>query len=139
MTYKEWFLQHSIKHQNILKKLEYKTKSDIIEYFKFENMIKSEQNFCLLYKENKKCHNIDDLNCYLCACPYFRFNDFGIKKENSKTIYSFCSINSKKGSVFETEEYIHQDCSNCIIPHKKNFIEKNFDKSWLNIMRNVEI
>ncbi|WP_418186243.1 hypothetical protein ACNSOS_05525 [Aliarcobacter vitoriensis] len=139
MTYKKWFLQHAKKHQDILKKLEDKTPSDILEYFKFENMVKNEQDFCLLYKENKKCHNIDDLNCYLCACPHFRFNDLGIKEENNKTLYSFCSINSKKGSIFEAENNIHQDCSNCVIPHKRNFIKKNFDRDWLNIMRNVEI
>lgn len=61
-------------------KLEGNTKQEIIEYFRFENMVKNEPDFCPLYKDNKKCHDMEDLNCYLCACPHFRFDDNGFKK-----------------------------------------------------------
>ena len=57
-----------IKDLNQLK-LEDKTTDEVIEYFKFENMVKNEPDFCPLYKDNKKCHDMEDLNCYLCACP----------------------------------------------------------------------
>ena len=139
MTYKEWFLNHSNKHKKIIKKLKNKSIDEIIDYFKFENMVKAEPDFCLLYKENKKCHNIKDLNCYLCACPYFVFDDDGISKKDEKTLYSFCSINSKYGSSFEGVDYIHHDCSNCTIPHKEKFIKKNFNKDWLEIMKDVRV
>ena len=77
-----------------------------------------EKDFCPLYDKNKKCHDIENLNCYLCGCPYFRVG----KKR------SWCSIDAKDG-------YIHQNCSNCTIPHKIQFIKNNFDKNWKNIMK----
>ncbi|WP_198304890.1 hypothetical protein [Arcobacter vandammei] len=139
MTYKEWFLNQGNLHKEVMKKLENFTKDEILEYFKFENMQKNEPDFCLLYKENKKCHDIEDLNCYLCACPHFRFNDSGLSvNQDKKTIYSICSINSRKGSQFEGDDYIHQDCSNCDIPHKKNYIKKRFNINWFEIMKDSE-
>ncbi|EFU69798.1 conserved hypothetical protein [Aliarcobacter butzleri JV22] len=84
MTYEEWFLNQGKEHQKIITKLKDYNIDEIIDYFKFENMVINEPNFCLLYKENKKCHNIENLNCYLCACPYFRFNDKGLKNKRIK-------------------------------------------------------
>ena len=75
MTYEEWFLQQGELHASVMKKLINKTNDEVIEYFKFENMVNNEPDFCPLYKENKKCHDMEDLNCYLCACPNFRFDD----------------------------------------------------------------
>ena len=57
---------------------------EVIAYFKFENMVKKEPDFCPLYKDNKKCHDMKELNCYLCACPNFRFDDEGFKKVEEK-------------------------------------------------------
>lgn len=139
MTYKEWFINQSNLHKKVIEKLSNLTQKEIIEYFSYDNMKKCEENFCLLYKDNKKCHDIKNLNCYLCACPYFRFNDNGLKNEDEKIVFSFCSINSKYGAKFEFENKIHQDCSNCTIPHKIAFIKKNFDKNWLNIMKDCEL
>lgn len=139
MTYKEWFLNHGNKHKKIIEKLKHLSNDEIIDYFRFENMQKNEPDFCLLYKENKKCHDIEDLNCYLCACPYFRFDDNGLEKIENKTLFSKCSINSKKGSTFEGDDYIHHDCTSCVIPHKKNYIKKEFSKDWFFIMKDVEV
>lgn len=135
MTYSEWTTEHAMKHKKILEKLKDKSDDEVIEYFAYENMQKNEKDFCLLYKDNKKCHDMENLNCYLCACPHFRFDDNGFKKKNGKTIFSFCSIESKKGKFFESEEVIHQDCSDCVIPHKKNYIKKVFNRDWSLIMR----
>lgn len=77
MTYEEWFLKQGELHKNVMKKLTNKSIDEIIEYFKFENMVKNEPDFCPLYKDNKKCHDMENLNCYLCACPNFRFKDEG--------------------------------------------------------------
>ena len=101
MTYKEWFDDFADKHQSIVQKLVSQglEKKQIIEYFDFDNMVKKEKDFCLLYAKRKKCHEIESLNCYLCACPNFRFDDAGVKKIATKTQYSFCSINSKDGSL----------------------------------------
>lgn len=135
MTYTEWIQNHAKKHKKILEKLKEKSDDEVIEYFEYENMKKYESDFCLLYKENKKCHNMENLNCYLCACPHFRFKDKGFENKNDKTIFSFCSIESKKGKLFESKDAIHQDCSDCIIPHKKNYIKKVFNRDWSLIMK----
>lgn len=140
MTYEEWFIKQGELHANVMKKLENKTKNEVIEYFKFENMIKNEPNFCPLYKENKKCHDMDDLNCYFCACPHFRFDDNGFEKRaDGKVLYSVCSINSKKGTQFIGEDYIHQNCSECLVPHKVKYIEKKFNRKWFEAMKEVKI
>ena len=139
MTYKDWFDNHALKHKKIVDKLISKgyTKEQIIEYFDFENMVKNENDFCPLYKENKKCHDMKELNCYLCACPNFRFNDKGIDRYNNSLILSKCSINN--GSKIAHNKAIHQDCSSCSVPHHKKFIEKNFSLNWLEIMKDSKI
>lgn len=137
MTYTEWFDAHAKKHKEIVDKLLAKnfSQEQIIEYFEFENMVEKEKEFCLLYATNTKCHDLKKLNCYMCACNHFRFNDNGIKKVNNKVLYSFCSIEAKNGSTFVSEDAIHQDCTNCTIPHAKSHIKKHFDTNWSKMMQ----
>jgi hypothetical protein len=134
MSYTTWFNSHADKHQKIVQKLLTKgyTKEQIIEYFDFENMVKEENDFCPLYKEPKKCHEMESLNCYLCACPNFRFDDRGIEEYNSSKILSKCTINN--GAKFAGDGVIHQDCSSCSVPHHKAYVEKHFDLDWKKIM-----
>ncbi len=65
MSYSGWFESHAIKHKKIVDKLVAKnyTQEQIIEYFEFENLVKEENDFCLLYKTNTKCHEMESLNC----------------------------------------------------------------------------
>lgn len=137
MTYNEWFLKQGQLHANVIKKINHKSVDEIIEYFRFENMVKNEPDFCPLYRENKKCHDYEDLNCYLCACPNFRFKDDGFEKIDDKTLFSKCNINSKDGGQYIGEDYIHQNCSGCIVPHKEKYIKKHFSKDWFEIMKDV--
>ncbi|MEA2019464.1 MAG: hypothetical protein U9N59_13580 [Campylobacterota bacterium] len=84
-----------------------------------------EKDFCVLYSQNKKCHDIDKLNCYLCACPNFRVDNKS----------SFCDINSKDGGNIEGKDgYIHQNCSKCTVPHKVKYVKDNFNRDWDKIM-----
>lgn len=138
MTYESWYNAHAKKHKKIVDKLVAKglSKDEIIDYFDFDNMVKNENDFCPLYKENKKCHDMD-LNCYLCACPNFRFNDDGLAKYNDSLILSKCSINN--GSTIGHNGVIHQDCSSCTVPHHKKFTEKNFSLDWLEIMKDSKV
>lgn len=130
MSYITWIKKHALKHAQIVKKLEHLSDDEIIKYFVFDNMVKNEQDFCPLYKDNKKCHDMETLNCYLCACPLFRLN-------NQK---SYCEINSKFGSeIIAKDGFIHQNCSNCNIPHKTSYIKKNFSRDWNKIMKDVLI
>ncbi len=137
MSYGKWMQEHAAKHKRIVKKLLQKgyDKEQIIDYFDFENLVKNESDFCPLYKEKKKCHNVDELNCYLCACPNFRFNDKGIDEIDGKTRYSFCSIDSKDGKASIYGEALHQDCSGCIVTHTKAYVRKHFKLDWMEIMQ----
>jgi len=139
MSYKSWFEKHGKKHKEIIKKLSHLSDEEIIEYFKFENMVKNEPDFCPLYAKNKKCHDIEELNCYLCACPNFRFDDNGLGSVGEKIVYSKCSIDSKDGERFESKDAIHQNCSNCLVPHYRGYIEKNFSRDWFEIMNEVRV
>lgn len=139
MNYKSWFNSHAKKHKKIIDKLLKKdyTKEQIIEYFNFENMVKMENDFCPLYADNKKCHDMSKLNCYLCACPNFRFNDEGLDTYNGFKILSKCDINN--GEKFTNSGVIHHDCSKCTVPHHKAYIDKNFDLDWKKIMKECKI
>jgi len=137
MTYSEWFYEHGEKHKVIMDKLTDLNRDEIIAYFRFENMVKNEVDFCELYKDNKKCHDLEGLNCYLCACPNFRFKEEGYHKREGKTLYSACSINSKEGSQFISKNSIHQDCSKCAVPHSESYIKKLFTRDWFEMMENV--
>jgi len=139
MTYYEWFEAHGNKHQRLNQKLTALNlcQDEIIKYYRFENMLEKEPDFCELFKDKKKCHEMEDLNCYLCACPNFRFT-MNPKTLENKTIHSHCSIDSKDGALFEHEGNIHQDCSGCLVPHHEAYIDKNFDISWQKIMKACE-
>ncbi len=132
MGYTSWVQEHAIAHKKIIRKLvaQNYTKEEIIDYFDFENMKEKEPDFCPLYAQNKKCHDMESLNCYLCSCPNFRFNDKGIQKIDEKIQYSFCDIASKDGKQGVYGNKIHQDCSGCGVPHHRAYIEKHFDLDW---------
>lgn len=136
MSYLKWFSEHAQKHKKIVQKLldQGYDKESILEYFDFENMCEKEPDFCLLYKEHKKCHEIEPLNCYLCACPHFRFNDEGMREHRGATQYSCCDIQSKHGGLVQYGDAIHQNCTNCLIPHHLKYISKHFDIDWEMIM-----
>lgn len=134
MTYIEWFETHAEKHDRIMETLTHLSDDEVIDYFVYENMQKKHPSFCPLYAENTKCHDMEVLNCYFCACNHFRFSDNGLKKEGDKTVYSLCNIDAKEGKIFESGDAIHQDCSDCFIPHRKAVIKKYFSREWRKIM-----
>jgi len=130
VSYKSWFENHAQKHKEIIEKLDNFSDDEIIKYFQYDNMVKKEIDFCPLYKDNKKCHDMEDLNCYLCGCSNFRLSN--------RT--SHCDINSKYGnSIKSKDDFIHQDCSGCNIPHGRFFVLKNFDLDWEKIMSKCKI
>ncbi|MGW8169709.1 MAG: hypothetical protein ACWGHH_06865 [Sulfurovaceae bacterium] len=137
MKYTQWYKEHSLKHKAIMEKLREKSQDEIIEYFDYENMRTKHPDFCLLYASNTKCHDMKNLNCYLCGCPYFRFNDNGIEIKKNRVVYSLCT--KGLGELFESEDAVHQDCTNCTLPHKKEFVKKNFNVSWSDIMDNCDL
>jgi len=128
MTYKKWYEENHKKRAVILDKLKNNTAKEIREYFIFENMVKNEPDFCPLYKEKKKCHDVKYLNCFYCACVHFVFNDGGLEENEGIIIKSKCSISSKHSGKFIYENALHCDCSNCTIPHTEKFVLKNIKK-----------
>jgi len=138
MSYSSWFQEHGEKHKKIIKKLSHLSDDELIEYFRFDNMVKNEPNFCPLYEQNKKCHENKELNCYFCACPNFRFNDEGFKDVEGRKLFSTCSIDSKDGSQYILEDAIHQNCAGCFVPHWEKYIKKNFTRDWFHAMKRVK-
>ena len=137
MSYQLWFQKHGEKHRNILNKLEHLSDDELIHYFRFDNMVKSEPDFCPLYKDNKRCHDNLALNCYFCACPNFRFDDQGFEEIGKQKLFSFCSIDSKDGDQYKSEDSIHQNCAGCFVPHSEAYIKKHFTRNWFEAMQNV--
>lgn len=137
MSYRKWFDAHGLKHAVIMNKLTHLSDEEVIVYFRFENMVQHENDFCPLFAENKKCHDTEELNCYLCACPNFRFNESGFAKEGEKTLFSICSIESPEGDRFMSDTAIHQNCAGCIVPHRESYIKKVFERDWFSIMNKV--
>jgi len=129
MSYQSWHEKHSLKHKKIVDKLSHLSDDDLIEYFDFDNMKIKEKDFCVLYAKDKKCHDMEKLNCYLCACPNFRVD----------STKSFCTIDSKDGGVIITKDFTHQDCSKCTVPHTSSYIKKNFNRSWSKVMEKTFI
>ncbi len=131
MGYLNWFESHARKHKKIVDRLlaEGYDEDAIIDYFCWENLSQSEPDFCPLFAEGKKCHDMEQLNCYLCACPNFRFEDSAV------WIKSHCHIDSKDGTQREFGGMVHQDCSGCVVPHRRSYVKQHFDTDWRKIMK----
>ena len=142
MGYKSWFETHAKKHEALVAKL--KTQGiageALVAYFVFENMVKCEPDFCPLYARGKKCHDRAYLNCFLCACPHFRFKDEGLHvRENGVVVKSVCAANARFAKRFVYEGVEHLDCSACVVPHNKAFVRKHLGKTWKEAMQECEV
>jgi hypothetical protein len=82
------------------------TASDILKYFKYENLVKQEPKFCPLFKSKEKCHDGKNIFCWNCYCDEYDLscNDGLIGK---------CKTKSKKAKY--TNGIL--DCSDCTYPH----------------------
>lgn len=134
MSYSDWFNAHAKKHASIMKTLANLSKEQVIDYFQFDNLQQKESNFCPLFATNTKCHTMKKLNCYFCACPYFRFNDGAIEDASGNVIKSWCHINAREAKQFVDGNVIHLDCSECFIAHQHGVIQKQFKRNWLDVM-----
>ncbi len=139
MKYSEWMRAHGEKHDEIVSLLSGKSVDEIIDYFDYDNMRSRHPDFCPLYKKNQKCHEIERLNCFLCGCVYFRYNDDGIDESEGRIRYSKCSISARKSREFIACDAIHLDCSECDIPHRASVAKKHFDKKWSAMMSGCDL
>jgi Zn-finger protein len=82
----------------------------ILEEWDFEKRKKTNLDECICYQQDKKCHNLEKLNCYFCYCPYY-----GEKCAiDSPDVKYVTSMSGKK----------ILDCSDCNFPHLEENIKK---------------
>lgn len=89
----------------------------ILDEFDFENRKEKNKFECPCYR-GEKCHEIEDLNCFLCYCPEY---DNSLEEGG-------CRINNPKGKFFEKDGTKIWDCSDCEHPHKRETAEKYLRK-----------
>ena len=95
---------HKLANEIILKNVK-----EIIDDWNFEKRKKINPNGCVCYEKDKKCHEIEELNCFFCYCPNY---DRSIKEGR-------CKINNLKGKYINNHEGKIWDCSDCTSPHEK--------------------
>jgi Zn-finger protein len=114
-----------LKSENI--NISYENIPKIIEAMSFYRRSRRNPEKCPYYQENPPhpCHELDNLNCLLCACPNY----------NSKELEGGCMINSKKGKWTYHQNLPSGrvlDCSDCNVNHSKkeveNYLKKNMEK-----------
>jgi hypothetical protein len=138
MTYAQWYRDFGDRHRAIVATLGHLSDEEVIAYFDYDNLRLRHPDFCPLYATGEKCHDTDDLNCYLCGCPHFRYCDTGWGEESAGTRYSRCAITARFEQTFTHEGSIHTDCSACPLPHTTGFIREHFDRDWGKIMEECE-
>ncbi len=125
--YATWLKKHLQKRDTIVSRKKELSNESLLEYFDYESLSKSEKSFCPLFEKGVKCHKLESLNCFFCACPYFRFYDTPVETEGKK-VHSYCSINSRFAKVFSDGIDEHLDCSDCFVPHRRGFARRNLRK-----------
>jgi Zn-finger protein len=91
----------------------------ILEEFDYKKRKEIGSNSCPCYSSSP-CHQMENLNCFLCYCPWY---------ENQKA-EGGCELGNilGKGKWFERKGHPVSDkvwdCSNCEYPHKKEVAEK---------------
>jgi Zn-finger protein len=96
-------------NRKISKELIEKRVENLISEWDYEKR-KNNLNECPLYSKNKKCHDLENLNCLFCYCPNYNISRCEIKSPDAKYI----QIEGKKVL----------DCSVCTFPHKKENVRK---------------
>ena len=129
MTYSEWQTENSAKRSKLQRKLESwgLNQKQVISYFNYDNMRVNQPDYCGLYKTNSKCHQMDNLNCYLCACPHFVIHNPPLPAGKNE-LHSTCSISSRFAETFTTDNSSHCDCTNCTIPHTEKAALANYEQ-----------
>jgi Zn-finger protein len=107
---------HELANEIIEKRID-----EFVDEWDFNTRRKIHPEECVCYRQNKKCHNIEELNCLFCYCP----NYIRTIKEGA------CKIESPKGKYIDNHEGKIWDCSDCDFPHTKEnaikFLNELFD------------
>lgn len=114
---KKWFLDFKKRRENIVRSGGLSSPGKIADYFTYTNMKNKHPDFCPLYKNEQKCHDMssNELICYFCACPYYDYEYYNEAKKE----YGRCLINSRYG---KRNRWGYWDCTNCLLPHRRKFV-----------------
>jgi len=91
----------------------------IVKFMSFAERSKREpvsEDDRICYQSEKQCHNIPNLNCFVCACPNYESEDE----------VGGCRLASSKGKYIKTtitSDRMIWDCSDCGYGHSPNYVE----------------
>ena len=91
---------------------------EILDFFIYDNLVRSEKRFCPLFASGQKCHILsgDRLNCLGCYCPHFELT---VEEKGNETECGRCSVGSPAAQRFSSDGKVKiLDCSMCVIPHQ---------------------
>ena len=96
----------------------------IIEEYSFKNQKEKNPESCPCYTEGV-CHKLPEkeLICLLCLCPEYQVE---LRHEDGT-----CKIKSPLGKWFHHSSHPNRkiwDCSDCSIPHTKNYVERYLER-----------
>lgn len=101
----------------------------IIKETSFEIRSQKHPNECPYYEKRTSCHNIEDLNCFLCICPEYSSD----KDEGG------CKLNHQSGKWHSPYPYSQSrrvwDCSDCPFPHFPTYVEQYLRKNLEELKR----
>jgi Zn-finger protein len=93
----------------------------IIESHRFEIRSRADPSVCPCYIMQEQCHIMENLNCFLCYCPWY----------DTSTPIGGCQRNSPDGKWFEHERLPQKkiwDCSDCTYPHTEDVVKEHLEK-----------
>jgi len=99
----------------------------IIQATSFQERSKRNPNECPYYEKNHPCHNIENLNCLLCACPNYQ----------SDSLEGGCKANSPQGKYHYHENLPKGkvgDCSDCQRNHTPQEVQTWLEEN-INILK----
>ncbi|HRZ85278.1 MAG TPA: cysteine-rich small domain-containing protein [Candidatus Paceibacterota bacterium] len=96
--------------------------SKILEEISFRVRSKKYSDKCPYYSQGVSCHpEVDDLNCFLCACPNYE----------SSNLVGGCKINSIQGKFTfhpNLPEGKVWDCSDCSVNHSSDEVRRYLER-----------
>ena len=95
----------------------------IIGEFRFDVRSKTYPSACICYEQQKQCHDMPDLNCFLCYCPYYRIT----------STEGGCLRGSNDGKWYYSDKLPLGkiwDCSGCTYPHTENAVKEHLTRAF---------
>ena len=106
--------------------------SQTISEYRYDVRKVSNPDACPCYSNNIRCHNLENLNCMLCYCPFYDMDKLEggcLRKSPQGKWYEHSRL--PKGKIW--------DCSDCNYPHiEENVLEYMLKNIMLNDLNDGE-